>query len=50
MVYNPSYLGGRDQKDQGLRSAWANSSQEPISKILNTKKSWWGGSSGGVPA
>jgi hypothetical protein len=29
-AYNPSYLGGRDQEDQGLESAWANSYQDPI--------------------
>jgi hypothetical protein len=31
-VYNPSYSRGRDQEDQGLKPAWANSSQDPISK------------------
>jgi hypothetical protein len=34
--YNPSYLGGENQEDQGSRSAWAKSSQDPIS----TNKSW----------
>jgi hypothetical protein len=29
---NPSYLGSRDQEDLGLKSDWANSSQNPISK------------------
>jgi hypothetical protein len=29
---NPSYSGGRDQEDCGSRSAWANSSRDPISK------------------
>jgi hypothetical protein len=33
---NPIYLGGRDQKDHGLRSAQVKSSRDPIS----TKKSW----------
>jgi hypothetical protein len=33
---NPSYSRGRDQKNLGLRTAQANSSQGPISKILNT--------------
>jgi hypothetical protein len=27
---NPSYSGGRDQEDRGLKSAWANSSRDPI--------------------
>jgi hypothetical protein len=30
---NPSYSGGRDQEDHGLKPAQANSSQDPISKI-----------------
>jgi hypothetical protein len=29
---NPSYSGGRDQEDHGLKPAWANSLQDPISK------------------
>jgi hypothetical protein len=29
-TYNPTYLGGRDEGDQGLRSAWAKSSQTPV--------------------
>jgi hypothetical protein len=29
---NPSYSGGRDQEDGGLKPAWANSSRDPISK------------------
>jgi hypothetical protein len=36
-VYNNSYSGGRDQEDQGLKRAWANSLQEPILEIPNTK-------------
>jgi hypothetical protein len=36
-AYNPSYLGGWDQKDGGLRPAWANRSQDPISKITRAK-------------
>jgi hypothetical protein len=24
-AYNPSYVGGRDQEDQGSKPAWANS-------------------------
>jgi hypothetical protein len=27
---NPSYSGGRDQEDHGLRSTWAKSLQNPI--------------------
>jgi hypothetical protein len=34
---NLSYSGGRDQEDCGSRPAQANSSQDPISKIYNTK-------------
>jgi hypothetical protein len=36
---NPSYLGGWDQEDQGLRPTWTKSSQDPISKI--TKMEVW---------
>jgi hypothetical protein len=35
--YNPSYSGGRDQEDHGLKPAWTNSLQEPILKISITK-------------
>jgi hypothetical protein len=35
---NPSYLGGRDQEDHGLRPAQANSSQDPILKNTQHKK------------
>jgi hypothetical protein len=41
---NPSYLGGRDQENLGLKPAQANASQDPILKILITKKGWWSGS------
>jgi hypothetical protein len=34
---NPSFSGGRDQEDLGSKPAGANSSQDPISKIPNTK-------------
>jgi hypothetical protein len=47
---NPSYLKGRDQEDQGLKPAWENSLRDPISKIPNTKKGWWSGSSRRAPA
>jgi hypothetical protein len=35
---NPSNSGGRDQEDHGLRSAWGNSLQDPISKMHNIKR------------
>jgi hypothetical protein len=35
---NPSYSGGRDQEDGGLKPAQANSLQDPISKIPITKR------------
>jgi hypothetical protein len=35
---NPSYSGGRDQEDRGSKPAWVNSSLDPNSKILNTKR------------
>jgi hypothetical protein len=34
-TYNPSYLG--DREDYGSKSAWANSSWDPISKITREK-------------
>jgi hypothetical protein len=34
---NTSYLGSWDQEDCGSRPAWANSSQDPISKITTAK-------------
>jgi hypothetical protein len=37
-AYNPSYSGGRDQEDYGSKPVWANSLQDPISKIPNTKR------------
>jgi hypothetical protein len=37
-VYNPSYSGGRDQEDHGLRLAGANSLGDPIWKKPFTKK------------
>jgi hypothetical protein len=42
---NSSFSGGRDQEDRGLKPGH-NSSRDPISKILNTKKS--GGVAQGV--
>jgi hypothetical protein len=35
---NPSYSGGRDQKDHGSKSSWANSSQNTISRKIHHKK------------
>jgi hypothetical protein len=35
---NPSYLGSRDQEDQGLKPAQANNSWNPISKKPITKR------------
>jgi hypothetical protein len=35
---NPSYSVGRDQENGGLKPAWENSLQDPISKIPNTKR------------
>jgi hypothetical protein len=35
---NPSYPGGRDQEDGGLKPALANSWRDPISKKPITKK------------
>jgi hypothetical protein len=37
-IYNPSYSGGRDEEDLGLKPGWANSSQDPISEKPITKK------------
>jgi hypothetical protein len=31
-TYNPSYSGGRDQEDRSSKTAWANSSRDPILK------------------
>jgi hypothetical protein len=35
---NPSYSGGRDQENHGLKPAPTNSLQDPISKKTITKK------------
>jgi hypothetical protein len=45
---NPSYSGGRDQEDCSLKPAWANSSQDPISKKKKTFKKRAGGVAQGV--
>jgi hypothetical protein len=41
---NPSYSGGRDQEDHGLKPARANSFRDPILRKPITKKGWWSGS------
>jgi hypothetical protein len=40
LVFNPNYSGDRDQEDRGSNPAWANSSQDPISKKPFTKNCW----------
>jgi hypothetical protein len=40
-AYNPSHLGGLNQEDCGSGPAQANSSGNPISKIIRAK--WTGG-------
>jgi hypothetical protein len=35
---NPSYSGGRDQEDHGWKPTQANSSRDPISKKIITKR------------
>jgi hypothetical protein len=37
-AYNPSYSGGRDLEDRGLKPAQSNSSQDLISKNPSQKK------------
>jgi hypothetical protein len=49
-AYNPSYLERRDQEDQVSKPAQANSLQDPILKIPNTKQGWYSGSNGKLPA
>jgi hypothetical protein len=39
-TYNPSYLGGRDQEDHCLRTAWENSLRDPILEKPFTIKGW----------
>jgi hypothetical protein len=46
---NPSYLGGWDWEDRGLRPTWANSLWYPISKITRAKMYRKCGSSGRAP-
>jgi hypothetical protein len=44
---NPSYSIGRDQEDHGLKPAWTNSLQYPISKKTHHKKRAGGVDQGG---
>jgi hypothetical protein len=46
MPVNPSYSEGRDQEDCSSKPAQGNSSEDPISKIPNTKRA--GGVAQGV--
>jgi hypothetical protein len=48
-AYNPSYSGGRDWEDCSSKPTQGRSSQDPISKMPNTKKGWWSSSSGSAP-
>jgi hypothetical protein len=41
---NPNYSGGRNTDDQGSKSAWANISKYPMSKIPFTKMGQQSGS------
>jgi hypothetical protein len=45
-----SYAGGKDQKDRGLKTAQANSSETLSEKKSIKKKGWQSGSSGRAPA
>jgi hypothetical protein len=47
---SPNCTEGRDQENHDSKTAQASSSQDPILKILNTKKGWQSGSSSRVPA
>jgi hypothetical protein len=37
-TFNPDYSESRDDEAHGSKLTWANSSQNPISKISNTRK------------
>jgi hypothetical protein len=37
-VYNPTYLGSRDQEDHGLKPAWANTSVIPYLEKTHHEK------------
>jgi hypothetical protein len=51
-VCNPSYLGGWDPEDGGLKPAWATSSQDlpPTSPCKITRAKWTGGVAQAVDA
>jgi hypothetical protein len=36
-AYNPSYSGGRDQKDHGSKPAWTNNLEPYLEKTLHKK-------------
>jgi hypothetical protein len=46
---NPSYSGGRNQEDHGLKPAWTNSSLRPYLKKPFTKNRAGGVAQGEVP-
>jgi hypothetical protein len=45
---NPSYSGGKDQEDHGLKPAQENSSQHPFSKKKKKSKKRAGGVAQGI--
>jgi hypothetical protein len=47
---NPSYSGGKDQEDCGLKPAQANSSQDAVLKNTQPEKDWRSPSIGRAPA
>jgi hypothetical protein len=49
LVAHACYPSYRDQDNCGSKPARVNSSEDPISKILNAKKGSWRGSSGRIP-
>jgi hypothetical protein len=48
-AYNPSYSGGRDQEDHGLKPAGANSLRDPILKKTLSQKRAGGVAQGAGP-
>jgi hypothetical protein len=48
-ICNPSYSEGRDQEDSGSKSAWANSSRDPILEKPITKNRTGGAAQGEDP-
>jgi hypothetical protein len=46
----PNYSGGKDQEDHSSKPAQVDSSEDPISKMPNTKQLILSGSSGSAPA